>query len=55
MDPIELRLRNYAEDDEAKGVHAPAKRCVSVIGRQRTASVGPVVRRCRGHCATGIC
>ena len=49
IDPLELRLRNYAE--EKKGKPFRARRCASATRRARSASAGRAAIRSRARCA----
>lgn len=46
-DPIQLRLRNYAEKNPATNLPCPATSCVSATRPARSASAGPTGRRLR--------
>ena len=53
MDPLEFRLRNYAETEpHREQAVTPARRCVPAISRVPTRSAGRAARTSRVRCAT---
>ncbi len=53
LDPVELRLRNYAEPTSTRRSRSPARCCASVTRRGPPPSDGSAAPRSRAPCATG--